>query len=215
MYCEKGHEKVALLPKQEELTAGACPVDWAKRAVVTAQMESCGISVMCRDGMAQLLTIIEDITTGMGHNGDLEMLKDICEVIAQTDGCKLASEAAARVLYSLNNYADDWNQHCLRKRCAALICPAYYSLYIDPATCTGCGACRQAAPEGAILGEDGMIHIVVNDEGLKTPDFIALCPVDAIKKAGAVKPRLPEKPVPAGSFHTGRRRARGVILEQK
>lgn len=210
MFCKTGQEKAALLPTREELAAGACPVDWARRCVETARLESCGVSVMCRDGMTQAGAIVDDITTGMGQDGDLDMLKDICTVIAETGDCDLARTAAEQVLYSMNTYADDWNQHCLRKRCAALVCKAYYSLYIDPALCTGCGACKAAAPDGAVEGGEGLIHIIRNDQDLKTDAFLAVCPAAAIQKAGAVKPRLPESPVPVGSFRTGRRR-RGAL----
>lgn len=210
MFCETGREKAALLPGREELEKGACPVDWAKRCVDLARQESCGISVMCRDGMTQVQVILNDITTGMGQNGDLEMLRDICSVIAATPDCTLAAQAADNVLYSMDHYADAWEQHCLRKRCAALICPAYYSLYIDPALCTGCGACKAAAPAGAVEGGEGLIHIIRADAGLKTDAFLALCPVSAIQKAGAVLPRLPQEPVPVGSFRTRRGRGRGT-----
>ena len=211
--CETGREKAALLPKIEELNAGACPVDWAKRCVEFARQESCGISVMCRDGMAQLQAILEDITTGMGQDGDLDMLRDICSVISAYHDCELSATAAGNVLYSLEHYADDWNQHCLRKRCAKMICKAYYNLYIDPAACTGCGACRNCAPAGAVDGGEGMIHVIRNDSQLKTGEFEGCCPAGAIKKfgAGAVKPRVPQDPVPVGSFQTGRRRSRGII----
>lgn len=211
MFCEIGHEKAALLPKEEELNQGACPVDWAKRCVDLARQESCGVSVMCRDGMAQLQAILEDITTGMGQDGDLDMIRDICSVIAANQDCQLAAQAAANVLLSMDRYADDWTQHCLRKRCATLVCAAYYGLYIDPAKCTGCGACRQCAPAGAVDGGEGMIHVIRNDAQLKTQEFMGCCPADAIQKYGAVKPRLPQDPVPVGSFQSGRRRSRGII----
>ena len=83
-------------------------------------------------------------------------------------------------------------------------------MYIDPALCTGCEICAKAAPEGAIAGGEGMIHVIKDDSRLKNDEFFALCPVAAIKKAGAIKPRVPQEPVPVGSFEAngGRRRRR-------
>ena len=61
-----------------------------------------------------------------------------------------------------------------------------------------------------------MIHIVKKDLlEMKREEFIGICPVGAIKKAGLVKPPVPTDPVPVGSFGAaagaggGRRRRRG------
>lgn len=210
------NEKVDLIPDASEIAelgAEVCPVDWAKRCVAIARHENDGLSVMCRDGMTQLLILIGDVTGGKAASEDLDIIKDLCAVISETKGCELSRKAAANVLYSMDRYADDWDQHCRRKRCSHLVCEAYYSVYIDPAVCQACHDCVKAAPAGAIASGDGMISVIVDDSALKDAAFIASCPKGAIKKAGAVKPRVPEAPIPVGSFGGesagGRRRRRG------
>lgn len=199
MYCE---HNVHLIPDASEITEpreGICAVAWARDVILTARAENCGMSVMCRDGMAQLAAIINDLVSGKGQGDDIALIRDLCEVISNSKGCDLAQKAAAGVLFSLDKYAEDWDAHCRRKRCAQLVCPSYFGVYIDPAVCNGCGDCLKNSPTGAIVGGDGMIHVVKDDAGLKGADFIACCAPGAIKKYGAVKPRIPEDPTPVGS----------------
>ena len=197
------YDEIAILAEQ------ICPVDWALRCVRQAQLENCGMSVMCRDGLTQLALLITDMVSGKSESEDLDLVKEICQVTSTTDGCDLAAETAENILYAMNHYADEWDQHCRRKRCTALVCESYYSVYIDPNLCTGCGACMQAAPAGAIAGGAGMIHIVLDDKALKTETFLQICPAAALKKSSGVKPNLPEAPIPVGSFEAaGARRRR-------
>lgn len=204
-----------MIPETSTLSAEGCPVDWAKNVVDIVWRESCGRDVMCRDGMTQLHTLLGDITGGKGQASDIELLRDLCNVIAESEGCEIAQKAAAGVFYSLDEHGGEWEAHCVRKRCTTMTCPCSYNIYIDPALCQGCHACLQFAPVGAVASGEGMVSVVEDDSKLKTDEFMNACPKGAIKKlgAGAVKPSLPEAPVPVGSFAGGgtvrRRRRRG------
>ncbi len=206
------------LPSVEEIVQGAegvCPVCQAARIARKAHQSVCGHGTFCRDGMYQLYLIPEDISNGRGSVEDLDLLKDCCELIITANECELSVRTAELVKASLEAHYAEWNDQLTRKRCKAMECPACYTLYIDPAVCNGCGQCKQAAPENAIAGGDGLIHVVKKDLlALKTAGIIGVCPVGAIKKAGLVKPPVPADPVPVGSFGAaagggGRRRRRG------
>jgi NADH-quinone oxidoreductase subunit F len=166
---------------------------------------------MCRDGLMQIKTLLLDITNGKGRNDDLRLLEDLCGVIAADKDCALAKKAAENVLYSMRECAEEFEMHCNRKRCTAMICKAYYTIYIDPAQCSGCGKCLHYAPAGAIAGGEGLIHVVKDDMPLKEQAFLDCCPQGAIKKAGSIKPQIPQAPIPVGSFIAigGLRRRRG------
>lgn len=192
-----------------------CPVDWAKGIVEAARQEACGKSVMCRDGLWQVELLLDAITLGQAESEDLALLREVLDAMNLV-GCPNTKKVAQLLLASMNTYADEWELHARRHRCSAMVCPAYYDVYIDPAACKGCHDCVKAAPEGAIAYGDGMISVVVDDSKLKTPEILGSCPNGAIKKfSGAVKPRVPEAPVPVGSFENaaaaggGRRRRRG------
>ncbi len=131
MYCDYNADTI---PSRDTLQAGMCPVKWALESVTIARDNNCGKSVMCRDGMTQLVQILTDLTTGNPEDDDIDLVREICQVIATTPGCEIAIKAAGNVLWSLENNTMEWMAH-KRKRCAAGIC------YAAPA---GVGA----APEG-------------------------------------------------------------------
>lgn len=210
MNCKENDELIPEISEIEAIGEGVCPVEWARECASIAAASNCGQSVMCRNGMRELLALISSLTTGEGGSEELTMLGELCYVIATTQGCELAAKTSKNVLFSIEKYRDDWQAHC-RRQCPAMVCSAYWNLYIDPSLCTGCGACLQEGVEGG----EGLIHMIRDDNKLKNPEFISLCPVGAIKKAGLVKPKLPEAPIPAGSFVTGGRRARRQARQQE
>ena len=192
---------VELLPKPDEIMGkaeGCCPVDWALRVADIARLNNCGKSVMCRDGMNQLYTIISDITTGKGRTEDIELLRDICGVIKTSEGCDIAKDAAALTDESVTRYGDEWDLHIRRKRCTALVCKKYYTVHVLPEKCSGTGACINSCRDGAIAGGEGLISVINNEKCLRCGKCYDVCPSGAIVKAGAVKPRVPEAPVPVG-----------------
>jgi len=129
---------VELLPGQGEITDKAedvCPVDWALKIADKARLNNCGKSVMCRDGMNQMYTIILDITTEKGRPKDVELLRDICTVIKESQGCDIAAKAAMLIDESIRLYGEEWDAHTRRKRCTALVCEKYYTVHILTEKC--------------------------------------------------------------------------------
>lgn len=210
--CLERADKLPELSAARSVPEGKCPVVWCLELVKAAREEACGKSVMCRDGLWQLELMIEACTKGQSNSEDLEVMKETLNAMDAV-GCPNTKKVAQLIKANMEAYASEWDLHVRRSRCTTMTC--YYDLYIDPATCNGCGACLKAAPAGAVLGGEGMIHIIKNDRELKNDAFIGCCPVGAIKKCGAVKPPVPTAPVPVGSFGAaaggggGRRRRRG------
>ncbi len=211
--CLERADKLPELSAAKAMAEGVCPVQWCLELVKAARAEACGKSVMCRDGLWQLELMIEACMSGQSGEEDLAVMKETLDAM-ETVGCPNTQKVAQLIKANQETYASEWDLHVRRKRCTAMVC--YYDLYIDPATCTGCGECLKAAPSGAVEGGDGMIHVIKDDKALKTAEFIGTCPVGAIKKCGAIKPPVPPAPVPVGSFGAaaggaggGRRRRRG------
>ncbi|NLT12727.1 MAG: 4Fe-4S binding protein [Clostridiales bacterium] len=192
---------VELLPGQGEITDKAedvCPVDWALKIADKARLNNCGKSVMCRDGMNQMYTIILDITTEKGRPEDIELLRDICTVIKESQGCDIAAKAAMLIDESIRLYGEEWDAHTRRKRCTALVCEKYYTVHILPEKCRGAGECIKVCWYGAIAGGEGLVSVIDNDKCRRCGECYNICPSGAIVRAGAVKPRIPEVPVPVG-----------------
>ena len=211
--CLERAEKLPEISAAQSVAEGVCPLHWCLELVKAARVEACGKSVMCRDGLWQLQLMIEGCMRGQSKEEDLAVMKETLDAM-ELIGCPNTQKVAQLLKANMETYASEWDLHVRRNRCSAMVC--YYDLYIDPAVCTGCGECLKAAPSGAVLGGEGMIHVIKNDRELKNDAFIASCPVGAIKKCGAVKPPVPPAPVPVGSFGAaaggaggGRRRRRG------
>lgn len=205
----------AVLPGVEEIrnpAEGLCPVDWARTVLETARESLCGKGTLCRDGITQLWRIVDDISRGKGRSGDLDLLEDLCGVIETAGDCELAVGCAQRTRASVECHGEVWNAHITRRKCDALACRGCYTVHVDAAKCTGCGACASVCPERCIAGGEGLIHVVDSESCTRCGACFAACPAEAVIKAGAVKPRCPEEPVPVGAFGGGgtvRRRRRG------
>lgn len=190
-----------------------CVVNRCKEIMDYARKESCGECVFCREGTLQLFEILNDGTIGKSDSDDLELMEDIAQRVKDNASCEMAVSAATALLDLMKTYPEEFELHFKRKRCTALECKAYYSVHIMPDKCTGCGECLSKCPEGAIAGGEGMIHVIDQNKCTRCDSCIAVCqPLhQAIQKAGAVKPKTPESPVPVGSFEGasgGRRRRR-------
>ncbi len=207
--CEKERTVFPAAAEILEKAEGVCPVEWAGNIASLAASESCGRCVMCREGTLQLSAVIGDLMTGKGESDDAELILDICSAIEETASCDQARDAAKLIRLSLETHREEWDNH-RRKRCAALKCKAYTTVAIDPETCVGCGACVAACPEGAIAGQSDFIHVVNADRCTRCGACLASCPHGSIAVYGAALPKLPEEPVPVGSFaaSAGRRRRR-------
>lgn len=178
----------------------ACAVDFSKALMDFARRESCGKCVLCREGTWQAYEIIKDITEGKAEGDDFELLTELLEQISGNAGCEMSIEAASVCLGLLRNYQDEWDQHIRRKRCTNLICKASFTVYIAPERCDGCGKCTETCRSEAISGGENLIHVIQTEKCSKCMLCADICPKGAIKKAGAVKPKVPAEPVPVGSF---------------
>ena len=197
MICEANS---ALLPSWDASDTNACVVDYCLKLMDIARKESCGKCVLCREGTWQVYEIIKDITKGNAQTEDFKLLPDVLGQIRKSANCEMSRTAACICMDLMKTYEEEWDMHIRRKRCSNLVCKGTYTLYVDPQLCDGCGKCLESCPQGAIAGGAGMIHVINTDNCSKSMICVSVCPKGAIKKAGAVKPKLPGEPVPVGSL---------------
>lgn len=176
-----------------------CIVDFTKNMLAECLKKSCGKCVFCREGVYQLHEFVTRMTTGKAKSGDLEAARELGELMRIGAFCGMGKNAANLLLSACALYGAEFESH-LKKKCPAGVCQAYQHYYIIPAKCTGCGACAEECPEEAIEGGKRKIHVI--DESLceSCGECARICPENAVGKYGGVRPRLPGKPVPVGSF---------------
>ena len=159
-----------------------CMVNVAKYFLGFLKGESCGKCTPCREGIAQMLAILERITAGEGEIEDLDTLETLAELLIEGSLCALGKTAANPILSTLKYFRGEYEEHIRNKHCPARECRGLFIYQIDPETCTGCGICRKNCPVEAISGERKQPHVIDQAICTKCNTCYEKCPFGAIVK---------------------------------
>ena len=99
-----------------------CMVDVARFFMRFCQDESCGKCAPCRAGTQQALRILDNISSGIGTEEDLQRLKELCHLMQQTSLCGLGMSAPAPVLSTLRWYRHEYLAHIREGHCPTGVC---------------------------------------------------------------------------------------------
>ncbi|UCF80087.1 MAG: FAD-dependent oxidoreductase [Acidobacteriota bacterium] len=99
-----------------------CMVDVAKYFMKFLKEESCGKCFTCRKGTQRMYEILDDISTGRGTLEQLDLLKELAEVVKDTTMCALGQTASNPVLSALRYFYNEYEQHIVHKKCPAKVC---------------------------------------------------------------------------------------------
>ena len=181
-----------------------CMVDTARYFMNFLAEESCGKCVPCREGIHQMLGVLDRIVAGEGEEGDIELLEEISGVVKGFSLCALGGTAPNPVLSTIRHFADEYEAHINEKRCPAKVCKALISYYIDPEKCQACMACLKNCPTGAVSGARRQVHVIDQAKCTKCGACFDVCPsrYDAVVKLSGVP--VPE-PVAVGTEVTRKR----------
>ncbi|MEA2055411.1 MAG: NADH-quinone oxidoreductase subunit NuoF [Candidatus Thermoplasmatota archaeon] len=158
-----------------------CMVDIARYFIKFLSDESCGKCTPCREGLRQMLRILEDITAGKATKEDIKLLEELSETVKAASLCALGQTAPNPVLSTLKYFRDEYEAH-LRGECPARVCKELIQYYIDPEKCKGCGLCLKKCPVGAISGEKKGVHTIDVEKCIKCGACFEVCKFDAISK---------------------------------
>jgi len=166
-----------------------CTVDVARYFLNFLAGESCGKCVPCREGIYQMLKILNRICEGSGREGDIELLEEISEVVRAASLCALGQTAANPVLSTISYFRDEYEAHIGEKRCPAGVCKALISYYIAPEKCQACMICLRNCPVEAITGGKNVVHVIDQDKCTKCGTCLEVCPPRfcAVTKVSGVK----------------------------
>jgi NADH-quinone oxidoreductase subunit F len=128
-----------------------CMVDVARYFLNFLKDELCGKCVPCREGIKQMLEILNRICHGQGTDGDIELLEQLSNSIMNSALCALGTSAPNPVLTTIKYFRDEYDAHIRDKTCPAGVCADLLEYCIDDALCTGCGRCKKECPTGRYL----------------------------------------------------------------
>jgi NADH:ubiquinone oxidoreductase subunit F (NADH-binding) len=158
-----------------------CMVNVARYFFEFLKSESCGKCTPCREGLAQMLHILELITRGEGTHEHLGQLETLAELLSEASLCALGKTAANPVLSTLRYFRDEYVEHIEHKRCPARECKGLFR-YEILANCTGCMICAKKCPVKCITGERKKLHVIDQQACTKCGTCYEKCPFDAIAK---------------------------------
>ncbi len=159
-----------------------CMVDVAKYFLSFLKEESCGKCVPCREGIRHMLTILDRITTGRGTEGDLRLLEELAETIAEASLCALGTQAPNPVLSTLRYFRNEYEAHIYEKRCPAGVCRDLVTYSIRPDVCTGCTLCAKQCPSTCISGQAKSPHRIDASACIKCGICYDVCKFDAVAR---------------------------------
>jgi NADH-quinone oxidoreductase subunit F len=159
-----------------------CMVNVAKYFTDFLQKESCGKCTPCREGLAQILHILERITKGEGQEGDIEAMEELAELLEGTALCALGKTAANPVISTIRYFRDEYEAHIQQQRCPAKECRGLFRYEIDPEACKACGICLKNCPVDAITGEKKVPHVIDQEKCTLCGTCWEKCPFTAIMK---------------------------------
>ncbi len=175
-----------------------CMVDTARYFLNFLTEESCGKCVPCREGIYQMLKVLDRIRRGEGKEEDIGLLEEIAEVLTDASLCALGTTAANPVLTSIKYFRDEYEAHIREKYCPAGVCKGLIAYYIEPSQCQACLICFRDCPVEAINGGKSLVHIIDQNKCTNCGTCLEVCPprFGAVVKLPSTK--IPE-PVPLGT----------------
>lgn len=157
-----------------------CMVDVARYFMDFLKEESCGQCNPCREGIKQVLDILNDICAGNGKEGDIELLEELGSMIQKFSLCGLGTSAPNPVLTTILYFRDEYEAHIRDKKCPAGVCKNLFYYEIDQEACNGCTLCAKQCPQEAITGEKKKPHKLDQDKCIKCAICYENCKFNAI-----------------------------------
>ncbi len=113
---------------------GMCPLVLYRSLLQISMNQSCGKCVPCRDGLGEVDYLLKTVINGDASPDVLDKIEKKCRMIAQTSDCAVGVVGANLILDSLTEFADEYENHIVNRRCVeyatqtvpcVTLCPAH------------------------------------------------------------------------------------------
>ena len=95
-----------------------CAVEAISGLMRFFQSESCGRCLFCREGALHLLQMHDDIISGRGEIGDLDLIAVIADQMKSHCLCPFGKAAAYPIILGIDRYRHDYEHHIKNGNCA-------------------------------------------------------------------------------------------------
>lgn len=130
-----------------------------------------------------MLETLERIIAGNGKMEDLDLLRELADMISNSALCGLGKTAPKPVISALKAFPEEFEEHIKEKKCRTGICSALVSYVIDPEKCKGCSKCARNCPVDAISGEIKSPFVIDTEKCIKCGTCMENCNFGAIYTA--------------------------------
>lgn len=127
-------------------------------------------------------SILDDICAGKGKQSDINLLKELAEVVQEASLCQLGATAPNPILTTLRYFPEEYDAHVKQHKCPAGVCKALVKYSISASKCTGCTLCAKECPAEAITGEKKKAHVIQPNKCTKCGICYDVCKFDAIAR---------------------------------
>jgi NADH:ubiquinone oxidoreductase subunit F (NADH-binding) len=101
---------------------GICMIDIARYFLIFNKDESCGQCNPCREGLKQMLEILNRICSGEGKQEDIGLLEELGVMMQRHSLCALGTSAPNPVLTTILYFREEYDAHIEAKQCPAGVC---------------------------------------------------------------------------------------------
>ncbi|MFP4573393.1 MAG: NADH-ubiquinone oxidoreductase-F iron-sulfur binding region domain-containing protein [Desulfobacterales bacterium] len=157
-----------------------CMVDVARYFIDFLIDESCGQCNPCREGLKQMIRVLNRICEGDGREGDIELLEELGGMMQNFSLCGLGTSAPNPVLTTILYFRDEYEAHIYDKKCPAGVCKSLFHYEIDEKACNGCTLCAKKCPQEAISGEKKEPHEIDQEKCIKCGICYDVCKFNAV-----------------------------------
>lgn len=98
-----------------------CIIDYLKGVLEFFIHESCGKCIPCQKGIRQMYTILCKLSEGKATAEDMELLKNLAQVVTNVSFCGLGQTAAVALMSAWKQFGPEFDAH-LNKKCPAGVC---------------------------------------------------------------------------------------------